>query len=148
MKRDYPERPIVAVGTVVVKDDTILLIRRGKPPRPDSWSIPGGMQELGETTAQAAIREVFEETAIIIDSPEFLEVIDYIDRDEDNNVRHHYTLIDYAAQYQSGTLAAGDDAEEAKWVPLDKLSEYNLWRETETIIDKALLKLKKVPNGR
>lgn len=148
MKRDYPERPTVAVGTVVIKDGKILLIRRGKEPRSDSWSIPGGKQEWGETVAETAVREVMEETAITIENPQFLEVIDYIDRDADGFIRHHYTLIDYAAHYQSGTIKAGDDALDAKWVSLDKLSDYNLWQETEKIIYKALKKLGDPIDGR
>ncbi len=142
MKRDYPERPVVAVGVVVIKDDNILLIRRSKPPKSDSWSIPGGAQELGETIIQAAIREVREETAITIGNPHFLAVVDFIDRDGESSIKHHYTLIDYAANYQSGTLAAGDDAVQAKWVPIDRISEYSLWQETEKIIYAAVAMLK------
>lgn len=142
MKREYPERPMVAVGVVVLKGDEVLLIKRAKPPKSDSWSIPGGAQELGETTLQAAIREVYEETAITIENPLFLEVVDYIDRDQQDRVKHHYTLIDYAANCHSGTLKAGDDAMQAKWVPIDRLSEYNLWTKTEKIIYYALDKLK------
>lgn len=142
MKRDYPIRPIIAVGVVVIKGDEILLIRRAKPPKSGSWSIPGGAQELGETTRQTAMREVKEETAITVENLRFLDIIDYIDRDEENDVRHHYTLIDYAADYHSGTLIAGDDAEQAKWVPIDQISEYNLWSETEKIILTAVEKLK------
>lgn len=142
MKRDYPERPIVAVGVVVVKGDNILLIRRAKPPMPQCWSMPGGAQELGETTRQAAIREVQEETAITIKNLQFLAVIDYIDRDAANRIKHHYTLIDYAADYHCGTLAAGDDAQDAKWVPIHRISEYNLMPETEKIIYNAVEILK------
>ncbi|PCI34491.1 MAG: hypothetical protein COB54_01540 [Alphaproteobacteria bacterium] len=145
MKRDYPERPIVAVGVVVLKDDQVLLIRRSKPPRPDSWSIPGGAQELGETTRQAGAREVLEETAITVADLHFLEVIDLIEHDEKGAVEHHYTLIDYAARYQSGTPQAGDDAHDAKWVPLDQLCEYTLWEETTKIITRAVEKLKNAP---
>lgn len=137
MKRDYPDRPIVAVGVVVLKGDDVLLIRRAKPPKPDQWSIPGGAQEIGETLTQAAIREVFEETAITIQDVRFLDVVDFIDRDTDHTVRHHYTLIDYVASYHSGEIQPGDDAGAAIWVPLDSLSAYNLWQETEDIIHKA-----------
>jgi len=147
MKRTYPERPVVAVGVVVIKDDRILLVKRSKPPKSAEWSIPGGAQELGETAVDAAIREVYEETAITIGKPHFLEVVDYIDRDDDGSVRHHYTLIDYAANYHSGALSAGDDAEDAKWVPLARLSEYNLWAETEKIIHNAVRKMKKTPHA-
>lgn len=142
MKRDYPTRPLVAVGVVVIKGDEILLIRRNKPPNPGSWSIPGGAQELGETTIQAAIREVREETAVTIENLHFLDIIDLIDRDPEGRVKHHYTLIDYAANYHSGTLMAGDDAEQAKWVPIEQISEYSLWSETEKIILAAVEKLK------
>ncbi|MCF6197699.1 MAG: NUDIX hydrolase, partial [Emcibacter sp.] len=114
-----------------------------KPPKENQWSIPGGAQELGETSRQAAIREVWEETAITIDEPVFLDVIDYIDRDKAGRILHHYTLIDYGANYQSGNLSAGDDAGHAKWVPIDRLSEYNLWGMTEKIIFQAVEKLKK-----
>ncbi len=137
MKRDYPDRPIVAVGVVVLKDDHVLLIRRSKPPKPDAWSIPGGAQELGETLRQAAKREVYEETAITIGEPQFLDIVDYLDRESNGAIRHHYSLIDYAATYQSGALRAGDDAVAARWVPRDQLSDYNLWHETEKIIYKA-----------
>ena len=145
MKRDYPERPIVAVGVVVIKDDQVLLIRRSKPPRSDSWSIPGGAQELGETTQQAGVREVLEETAITVRDLHFFEVIDLIEHDNSGAVEHHYTLIDYAARYYSGTPLAGDDAHDAKWVPLDDLSEYTLWEETTKIIDRAVEKLRNAP---
>ncbi|MBL4612506.1 MAG: NUDIX hydrolase [Emcibacter sp.] len=142
MKRHYPDNPIIAVGVVVVKDDHILLIKRSKPPKSDSWSIPGGAQELGETIRTTARREVMEETAITIDDLHFLDIIDFIDRDQDGRIKHHYTLLDYAANYVSGTLSAGDDANDAIWVPLDQLSEYNLWSETEKIIYSAVEKLK------
>lgn len=142
MKRHYPDNPIIAVGVVVVKDDHILLIKRSKPPKSNSWSIPGGAQELGETIRTTARREVMEETAITIDDLHFLDIIDFIDRDQDGRIKHHYTLIDYAANYVSGTLSAGDDANDAIWVPLDQLSEYNLWSETEKVIYNAIEKLK------
>jgi len=143
MTRDYPDRPIAAVGVVVVRDDKILLIRRAKPPKLNEWSIPGGMQEIGETTEDAAFREVLEETSITIERPQFLDIVNYIDRDRNGRVKHHYTLIDYAANYHSGVLRAGDDAGEARWVSIDRLSHYNLWSKTESMIYKAIDRLTK-----
>ncbi|MCF8474121.1 MAG: NUDIX hydrolase [Emcibacter sp.] len=149
IEREYPTRPYIGVGVVVIKEDSVLLIKRSKPPKPDSWSIPGGMQEIGETVIEAACREVMEETAITIQNLSFLDIIDYIDQDENNAIRHHYTLVDYGAYYHSGTLNAGDDARDAKWVPIDKLCDYNLWIETEKIIHKALETLtRQVKNDR
>ncbi len=148
MIREYPDRPIAAVGVVVVRDDKILLIRRSKPPKSNSWSIPGGAQELGETTEQTAVREVYEETAIVIEKPHFLDIINYIDRDREERIKHHYILIDYAAAYKSGTLRAGDDADEARWVPVDQLPHYHLWPETEKIIYEAIDRLEDRVTGK
>ena len=53
MTREYPKYPMVGVGVVVWKDEAVLLIQRRKPPRAGAWSLPGGRQELGETTREA-----------------------------------------------------------------------------------------------
>ncbi len=119
------------------------MIKRGKPPKSDNWSIPGGAQELGETLIEAAHREIMEETGIKIYSPYFLETIDFIDHTDKGDILHHYTLIDYVAEYKSGEIMAGDDARSAKWVSLNNLSEYNLWDETEKVIIKAREALKR-----
>ncbi len=62
MSREYPEKPMVGVGVVVWRGAQFLLIRRGKPPRAGLWSLPGGLQELGETVRETAAREIREET--------------------------------------------------------------------------------------
>jgi len=134
MNRDYPDHPIVAVGVVVFKGDEVLLVRRGKEPKATEWSIPGGAQKLGETVREAAVREVVEETSVTLKNIQPLEVVDFIDRDPDDYIRHHYTLVDFVAEYNEGMLKAGDDASEASWVPLDKLDTYDLWSETTKMI--------------
>lgn len=139
MKREYPERPIVAVGVVVFNGGNILLIRRNKPPKSSEWSIPGGAQELGEPLIKTAKREVKEETAISIKNVTLLDTIDFIKNDKNGAVEYHYSLIDYMADYRSGDIKAGDDAIEAKWVPIGTIDEYNLWSETEKLINKAVL---------
>jgi len=153
VSREYPDRPIAGVGVVVLKDDAVLMIRRGKPPRTGQWSIPGGKQKLGETWRQTAAREVREETGVEISVIGLIDVVDAIVRDGDpllpgvrtrpedgdpsKPVRYHYTLVDCAARWTAGEPCAGSDAEHAEWWPLARLGELPLWSETVRIITEA-----------
>ena len=62
--REYPARPLVGIGIIVLRADAVLLVRRGRPPSEGKWSLPGGAQKLGETAEAAARRELFEETGL------------------------------------------------------------------------------------
>ena len=135
--REYPSRPFVGVGVVVLKEEDVLLIRRGRPPRFGEWSLPGGAQSVGETVQETARREVLEETGVNIQNPEFLEVVDSIIKDDDGRVKFHYTLIDYWANWASGTPQSADDAQHAEWVHFHKLGEFDLWTKTVEVIEKA-----------
>jgi 8-oxo-dGTP diphosphatase len=132
--REYPARPIVGIGIVVIKGNTVLLVRRGKPPNIGAWTLPGGAQELGETTEEAARRELLEETGIEVGKLHFAATVDNIRRDEMGRVRFHYTIIDFAARWVSGDPVADTDVTEAVWTPLDALDDYGLWSEAHRVI--------------
>jgi len=138
MQREYPINPIPAVGTVVFKDGLVLLIQRNKPPKAKEWSIPGGAQNLGETLIQAAAREVREETGVEIKNITLVDAVDYIKKDDKDDILYHYSLVDYTADYLSGDLIAGDDALAAKWVSISELASYNLWQATVKLIEDAI----------
>lgn len=137
MSRTYPSRPVVGVGVVVWHGERVLLIKRSKPPREGQWSLPGGAQQLGETLAEAAKREVAEETGIDIDLGDIIATLDLIDRDEAGGVRHHYTLVDFVAEALHAVLQAGDDAADARWFERTQIDGLGLWSETIRIIDLA-----------
>ncbi|MBK8175766.1 MAG: NUDIX hydrolase [Rhodospirillales bacterium] len=140
MARDYPPRPLVGIGAVVFRGEQVLLIRRAKPPRQGEWSLPGGLQKLGETVFAGACREVMEETGIVIRPVGIVDVVDLIERDEATGaIRYHYTLIDVAALWQAGEAVAASDAADAAWVGADDLEARVAWSETVRIIDEARL---------
>ena len=122
-------RPVPAVGVVCLRGREVLLIRRGKPPLSGSWSLPGGRIEWGERAADAALRELVEETGVDAELTGLLDVVDGVFGDDT-----HYVLIDYAAKWRAGEPRAGDDAVEAAFHPIDALGELGLWDETRRII--------------
>ena len=137
MSRAYPARPIIGVGVVVWHGDRVLLVQRGRPPRQGQWSLPGGAQQLGESLAEAARREVLEETGLTVDLGDVLATVDSIEHDPEGRVRYHYTLIDFTAEAHGAELVPGDDAADARWFELDHLEALGLWSETLRIIELA-----------
>lgn len=115
-RREYPERPIVGVGAVVIRDGKILLVKRGVAPSKGLWAIPGGTLDLGETLQQAAEREILEETGITIRAREPIYAFDYFERAEGGRVRFHFVIVDVAADYISGDAKGADDALDARWL--------------------------------
>ena len=133
-----PPKPIIGVGAVIWNDrGEIVLIRRGQEPRLGEWSIPGGRLEWGESVREAIIREVREETGLEVEIGGLIDVVDAVTRDASGEVVRHYVLIDFLVRHVAGTLHAGSDAAEARWVAYAALDEYVLWSETRRIIDAA-----------
>ena len=120
-----PTSPLVGVGAVVVEGRRVLLIKRGKPPLYGRWVVPGGTVELGESLEQALVREVCEETGLLVRPRAFLTAFDRIVRN-DGKVRYHFVILDYLCERVSGDVAAASDALEACFVPPEDLGRYEL----------------------
>ena len=125
--------PVPAVGVVCLRGDSVLLIRRGTPPRLGEWSLPGGRIEPGERAVDAALRELGEETGVEAEITGLIDVVDGLFPE----AGRHYVLIDYAARWVSGEPVAGDDALEARFVALDEIESLIEWSETRRIIRQA-----------
>ncbi|MGE5256299.1 MAG: NUDIX hydrolase [Hyphomicrobiales bacterium] len=130
----YPERPRVAVGAIVFKDEAVLLVQRGQPPAEGSWAIPGGSVRIGETLQQAAEREILEETGVVIRAAEPVYTFDVIERDEQDRVRFHYVIVDVAAQHVRGAPRPASDAADARWVSAAELSQLNVSPHTRRLL--------------
>lgn len=111
MTADEPRR--VPCAGALVHDDAgrLLLIRRGTEPGRGRWSVPGGRCEPGETAAQAAVREAYEETGLVLEAG---RVVGRVERPGPGGVV--YVIDDVACRAVGGTLEAGDDADDVRWV--------------------------------
>ena len=132
--RSGAPRPVAAVGVVVFRDDRVLLVRRGRAPSRGLWAVPGGAVEAGETLAEAAEREVREETDVVVKARGPVHAFDVISRGRDGTIEHHYVVIDLLADYVAGEPKAGDDAEDAAWVGVDEIGNLAVSDETLRLV--------------
>ncbi|TPE53041.1 NUDIX hydrolase [Amaricoccus solimangrovi] len=112
-------RPVPAVIAVVHRGDAVLLVRRGCPPNAGAWGFPGGKIELGEGLRAAAERECLEETGVRCAAVRVLDCLDAI-----SEGGWHYVLVAVLCDWREGDPVAGDDAAEARWVPLAALDDW------------------------
>jgi 8-oxo-dGTP diphosphatase len=137
VRREYPERPIVGVGGVVIHNERALLIRRGRAPLEGEWSIPGGMLEIGETLLEGVQRELLEETAIEVKVLDLIEVFERVTRDEAGQLKYHFVILDYLCEAVRGDAQAGSDVTDVAWARESELSGYSLTSTATRVIQKA-----------
>jgi 8-oxo-dGTP diphosphatase len=137
VSREYPEHPRVGVGAVVLHEGRVLLVKRGQAPALGKWSLPGGLLHLGETTREAAAREVAEECGIAIRVASLAGMVERVIRDDAGRIRYHYVLVDYLAFPDSTRLKPGSDAADAQWVEIDRVAELDTTDGLLDIIRKA-----------
>jgi 8-oxo-dGTP diphosphatase len=135
--REYPDRPMVGVGGVVISGGRALLIRRGSPPLERQWSIPGGMLEVGETLLEGVRRELAEETGIEARVLDLIEVFERINLDGEGKARYHFVVLDYLCERVGGEARAGSDVTDVAWAAPEELGQYSLTETAARVILKA-----------
>lgn len=113
--RLYPDRPYLAASVAVIREGRVLLVARAGPPLARLFSLPGGVVEPGETLAEAALRELHEETGIRAEILGFLAPVEIIARDEAGRVRSHFVVCAHVARWLSGEGQASDEVLDVKW---------------------------------
>jgi 8-oxo-dGTP diphosphatase len=126
VSRQYPKKPVVGVGAIILDGDQILLEKRKNSPGKGKWSVPGGLVDLGENVEDAVVREVKEETGLEVYEPRLVDVVDCISLGERGGVMYHYVIIDYLVTSKGGKPKAASDAADLKWVPFNEVDEYDL----------------------
>ena len=137
MQREYPDRPIVGVGAVIIENGRVLLVKRARPPLLGRWSLPGGVVELGETLRAATEREALEETGLVVQAEDVLEVLDRIVPGENGRTQYHYVLVDFLCRKTGGELRAGGDAADVAWGGWEELGKFGLEEPALSVIKKG-----------
>ena len=118
--------PFCAVGAIIIDQGTLLLVKRDRAPARGQWSLPGGRVEIGETLREALVREVREETSIDVEVDGLIGVAERIVRDDGGAIEHHYVILDFVCTPRTTAVKAGDDAADARWVPVGQLADMDL----------------------
>ena len=137
MPRRYPEHPLLGIGAIIFDGDRILMVERAGNPLKGYWSLPGGLIEPGEKIEAALIREVKEETGLLVRPTRLFEIFERIIPDAEGNAEYHYILHDYLCTVEGGDLQAGDDASQVKWVERAVLKTLHLTEGTLAVIERA-----------
>ncbi len=120
--RTYPARPYLAVSAAIFRDGRVLIVRRARPPSEGLHTLPGGVVELGETLAQAVIREVREETSLDIEPLALAGYREAIARDAGGRIERHFVILPFAARWIAGEIALSEELAEARWLSPSELA--------------------------
>jgi len=144
MAREYPDRPVVGVGGVVIENGRTLLIKRGSEPLLGEWSIPGGTLELGESLQEGVARELLEETGLEVRVLDMIEVFDRIFRDAKQagpdgpgRPKFHYVIVDYLCERVAGKARANSDVTDIAYATEEELEKFHLTPTATRVLHRA-----------
>ena len=144
MAREYPDRPVVGVGGVVIEDGRALLIKRGSEPLLGQWSIPGGTLELGESLQEGVARELLEETGLEVQVLDMIEAFDRIFLDsaaanagDRSRPKYHYVIVDYLCERLAGEAKAGSDVTDIAYAREDELEKFHMTSTATRVLHRA-----------
>jgi len=135
-ERTYASKPLAAVGAVIIRNGKFLFVLRKNQPKAGYWTLPGGLVESGESVTEAVIREVWEECQLLVYPVRLVDVLDFIQRDEDGRVAFHYVLIDFECTCDAGTAVATSDATEVQWVERTQIHSLKMPQLTRKFFEK------------
>jgi 8-oxo-dGTP diphosphatase len=123
--RRYPARPILAVSAAIIRDGKVLIVRRARRPAAGLYTLPGGGVELGETLVEAVVREVREETALVVEPVALAGYREAITRDNEGRLERHFVILPFAARWIAGEPVLSEELSEAAWLDPAAINSLN-----------------------
>jgi ADP-ribose pyrophosphatase YjhB (NUDIX family) len=120
--RAYPDRPFLAVSAAIIRDGRVLVTQRARGPGIGIWSMPGGVVEAGETLTEALVREIREETALIIEPVALAGHREVMVRDGDGRALRHFVILCFASRWVAGEPQLNEELSDARWLKLAELA--------------------------
>jgi len=148
VSREYPTRPLVGTGALIVQDGKLLLVRRGAQPGKGKWSIPGGLVELGENVQDAMMREVKEEVGFDVEAVKLTDVVDTVTLDRNGRVQYHFVVVNFLARVVGGELKTATDILEARWAPVGEVENYDLTQSFRAFFEKHRDEIMRIAGSR
>jgi len=148
MSREYPDRPLVGTGALILKDGKLLLVKRGAEPGFGKWSIPGGLVELGETVQEAMVREVKEEVGFDVEVVKLTDAVDTITLDQLGRVQYHFVVVNFLARIVGGELKTATDILEARWVPVEEVEKCDLTKSFRAFFEKHRAEIMRIAGSK
>jgi 8-oxo-dGTP diphosphatase len=134
--REYPKHPLVGAGGLIHRKGEILLIKRKFDPNKGRWSLPGGLVEVGEDPADAAVREVREELGLEVKLEGLFQVANEVIRDSQGVVKYHFVLIDYLMTPIGDIITLNEESDEYRWFQTDQVEGLEASENTKIIARK------------
>jgi 8-oxo-dGTP diphosphatase len=130
-------QPLLAASLACFRDGAVLIARRARGANRGLWSLPGGGVEFGETAAEAARREFFEETGAQAEIIGLADIVESIGRDPDGRVERHAVILAFAGRLTVGEPAPSAEAEAIAWVSPDGLAAYETTPDLAAVVRRA-----------
>ncbi len=119
---------MVGAGILVHRRGKLLLVKRDEEPDRGMWSFPGGMVELGETTEEAAVREVREEVGLAVEVERLFDVVTYLPSGKGRNARGQVVVVDYLGKPRGGRVRLNRESSEFGWFTPGEVQRLNSTR--------------------
>src|SRR5215469_15956256 len=141
--RAYPAAPVLAVSAAIIRDGKVLIVRRARPPANGLYTLPGGGVEVGETLVEAVVREVQEETALVVEPVALAGYREAIARDGEGRIERHFVILPFAVRWIAGEPMLNDELAEAAWLDPSEIAGLHTTPGLAEIVDTATALLAK-----